>query len=76
MRVSSSMVEIEREVKLPLDTNSGPYYFGPRLDFNYAVLGLRSPDQFFLRGGIREPLFPFLARRMSFKFGKTIGFKR
>jgi hypothetical protein len=46
MRVSSRMIEIEREVKLALDTNPGPYYFGTRLDFNYAVFGLRSPDQF------------------------------
>jgi hypothetical protein len=45
MRVSSKMIEIEQEVKLALDTNPGPYYFGPRLDFNYAVFGLRSPDQ-------------------------------
>jgi hypothetical protein len=46
MRVSSRMIEVEREVKLALDTNPGPYYFGARLDFNYAVFGLRSPDQF------------------------------
>jgi hypothetical protein len=46
MRVSSRMIEIEREMKLALDTNPGPYYFGTRLDFNYAVFGLRSPDQF------------------------------
>jgi len=46
MRVSSRMIEVEREVKLALDTNPGPYYFGARLDFNYAMFGLRSPDQF------------------------------
>jgi len=46
MRVSSTMVEVEREVKLARDANPGPYFFGTRLDFNYAVLGLPSPDHF------------------------------
>jgi hypothetical protein len=46
MRVSSKMIEIERETKLAIDTNPGPYFFGTRIDFNYAVFGLRSPDQF------------------------------
>lgn len=44
MRVSSTMIEIEREIKLAIDANPGPYFFGPRLDFNYAVLGLPSPE--------------------------------
>jgi hypothetical protein len=75
MRVSSKMIEIEREVKLALDTNPGPYYFGTRLDFNYAVFGLRSPEQFpaWWHPGTS---FSLSSRRMSFKCGRTIGFKR
>ncbi len=44
MRVSATMLEAEREIHLAVDANSGPYFFGPRIDFNYAVLGLRSPQ--------------------------------
>jgi hypothetical protein len=46
MRVSSTMMEVEREVKRAKESNPGPYYFGTRLDFNYAVYGLPSPDHF------------------------------
>jgi hypothetical protein len=46
MRVSSTMVEVEREVGLAKDANPGPYFFGSRVDFNYAVLGLPSPKGF------------------------------
>lgn len=44
MRVSSRMVEVEREIKLATEANPGPYFFGPRVDFNYAALGLPSPE--------------------------------
>jgi hypothetical protein len=43
MRVSSKMIEVEREVKLATGANPGPYFFGPRMEFNYAALGLPSP---------------------------------
>ena len=43
MRLSSTMIEVEREVKQAKDANAGPYFFGPRVDFNYAVLGGPSP---------------------------------
>lgn len=43
MRVSSTMIEVEREIKLATDAYPGPYFFGTRVDFNYAVLGLPSP---------------------------------
>ena len=43
MRVSSTMLKVERDVKLAAETNSGPIFFGPRLEFNYAALGLPSP---------------------------------
>lgn len=46
MRVSAQLVEVEREIKQALDANPGPYFLGPRIDFNYAVFGLRSPDGF------------------------------
>lgn len=46
MRVSSTMVEVEHEIQLAVDGNRGPYFFGPRIDFNYAVLGLPSPIHF------------------------------
>ncbi len=44
MRLSSTMIEVEREVKQAKDANAGPYFFGPRVDFNYAVLGVPSPE--------------------------------
>ena len=43
MRVSSTMIEVEREAGSALKTYPGPYFFGPRLEFNYAVFGLPSP---------------------------------
>ncbi|HEX3968588.1 MAG TPA: hypothetical protein VHW70_11525 [Edaphobacter sp.] len=46
MRVSSKLIEVEREAKLAISTNPGPYFFGSRVDFNYAAFGLPSPDRF------------------------------
>src|ERR1017187_5480805 len=46
MRVSAQMVEVESEVKQALEANPGPYFFGTRVDFNYAVFELRSPEGF------------------------------
>jgi hypothetical protein len=46
MRVGAPMIEVEREVKQALDANAGPYFLGPRIDFNYAVFGLPSPQGF------------------------------
>ena len=43
MRVSSTMIEVERQIELAKETNPGPFFFGPRVDFNYAVSGLPSP---------------------------------
>ena len=45
MRVSSTMFEVEREVELAKESNPGPYFFGPRMEFNYAVLRLTPPVQ-------------------------------
>lgn len=44
MRVSSTMLNVERDVSLAAQTNSGPFFFGPRLEFSYAALGLPSPE--------------------------------
>lgn len=44
MRVSSTMVAVEREVELAKASNPGPFFFGPRLEFNYNVLRLPSPE--------------------------------
>lgn len=44
MRVSSTMIEVEREVHLAKAENPGSIFFGPRLEFNYAVLRLPSPE--------------------------------
>jgi hypothetical protein len=46
MRVGAPLIEVEREVGQALDTNPGPYFLGPRIDFNYAVFGLPSPEGF------------------------------
>lgn len=43
MRVSPSMITVEHQVKQANETNAGPFFFGPRLDFNYAVLEIESP---------------------------------
>ena len=40
MQVSSTMIAVERQVSLVLQQDPGPYYFGPRLDFNNAVFKL------------------------------------
>jgi hypothetical protein len=60
MRVGAPMIEIEREVKQALDTNPGPYFLGPRLDFNYAVFGLPSPKRYPVTWA-PETMFPISA---------------
>ena len=30
------MIEAEREIELATNSFPGPYFFGPRVDFNYA----------------------------------------
>jgi hypothetical protein len=40
MQVSGTMIDVERQVEAVMKDNPGPYYFGPRLDFNYAVYRL------------------------------------
>lgn len=44
MRVSRTMIELEQQVRAALDQNPGPYFFGPRIDFNHAVLGVPSRE--------------------------------
>jgi hypothetical protein len=46
MRVGAPLIEVEREIKQAVDTNPGPYFLGPRIDFNYAVFGLASPERY------------------------------
>jgi hypothetical protein len=60
MRVGAPMIEIEREVKQALDTNPGPYFLGPRLDFNYAAFGLPSPEGYPVTWA-PETMFPLSA---------------
>lgn len=43
MRVSGTMIGVERQVGLILQHDPGPYWFGPRLDFNNAVYRLPMP---------------------------------
>ena len=43
MRTTPALLDLEREIARAKDENAGPYYFGPRVDFNYAVLGVPSP---------------------------------
>ena len=38
------MVDVEREVELAKVSNPSPFFFGPRLEFNYNVLRLSSPE--------------------------------
>lgn len=44
MRVGSTMIEVQRELGAALKANPGPYFLGPRLEFDYAVFGLVSPE--------------------------------
>ncbi len=37
------MLETQREVESALKSNAGPYFLGPRLEFDYAALGVPSP---------------------------------
>jgi hypothetical protein len=46
MRVGAPLIEVEREVKQAVNTNPGPYFLGPRIDFNYAAFALPSPEGF------------------------------
>lgn len=46
MRVGSAMIAVQREVVEAKNSNPGPFFFGPRIDYNYAVLGLPSPAHF------------------------------
>jgi len=46
MQISSTMQHVEEQVVEAKEQNGGPYFFGPRIDFNYAVLGLPSPEHF------------------------------
>ena len=46
MRVSRAMIEVEQQIGAAAASNPGPRFFGPRVDFNYAVLGLPSPEHF------------------------------
>jgi hypothetical protein len=43
MRVSSTMIEVQRDVGAALKATPGPYFLGPRMEFDYAVYGLPSP---------------------------------
>lgn len=40
MRVSSTLIGDERQIERAMGENPGPYWFGPRLDFNNAVFAL------------------------------------
>jgi hypothetical protein len=46
MRVGVPMYDMERQITSAVHSNSGPYFFGPRVDFNYAVQHIPSPDHF------------------------------
>jgi hypothetical protein len=40
MRVSKTMYEVHEEIEAAKEQNPGPYFFGPRVDFEYAALGV------------------------------------
>ena len=44
VRVGAPMIKMEQEIGTAVHSNPGPYFFGPRIDFNYAVQHLQSPD--------------------------------
>jgi hypothetical protein len=44
MRVGGPMIDMEREITQVVSSNAGPFLFGPRIDFNYAVQRLPSPE--------------------------------
>lgn len=46
MHVGGGMIQVQRDVAEALKANPGPYFFGPRVDYNYAVFGIPSPKQF------------------------------
>lgn len=46
MRVAEGMVQVQQDVSDVLKHNPGPYFFGTRLDYNYAAFGVPSPEHF------------------------------
>jgi hypothetical protein len=60
MRVGAPLIEVEREVKQAVATNPGPYFLGPRIDFNYAAFGLPSPERYPVTWA-PETMFPLSA---------------
>ncbi|HLI75604.1 MAG TPA: hypothetical protein VKV02_01565 [Acidobacteriaceae bacterium] len=46
MRVSETFLEVNDEVQGAVHDNAGPFFFGPRVDYNYMALGLPSPLHF------------------------------
>lgn len=43
MRVSRTMIEVQQQIRAAVASNPGPVFFGPRLNFDYMVLGLDAP---------------------------------
>ena len=60
MRVGAPMIEVEREIGQAVHANPGPYFLGPRIDFNYAVFGLASPEGYPVSWA-PETMFPISA---------------
>lgn len=44
MHVSKTLMDVEQQVQAAAKDNPGSLFLGPRIEFNYAVLGVRSPD--------------------------------
>ncbi len=44
MRVTGLMEDADREIALAKAQTVGPWFFGPRIDYSYAVLGITPPD--------------------------------
>jgi hypothetical protein len=46
MRIAGTLVEIQREIAAARGAGAAPFFLGPRVDFDYAVLGLPAPEHF------------------------------
>src|ERR1017187_6857634 len=75
MRVGAPMIEVEHEGKQALDTNPGPYFLGPRIDFNYAAFGLASPKRYPVTWA-PETMFPRSAEPQLVQYWQQDRFER
>ena len=80
MRVSETFAEVNQEIQQALESNPGPYFFGPRVDYGYMAFGVPPPKHFpaWWHPGTafaRTDMHKFVARWEQDRFPTLIYFK-